>query len=124
MSHQLETIIGYKFKNPKLLETALTHTSYANESRTPVHFLSGKRAGLLKAIRFVCPSFLCFSVYIPVKVTDMTKIRFTKEKEEALKSFSEYSRLRGIYQIIAKYSSLTINHSSIIVLYSYLWSFI
>jgi hypothetical protein len=54
----------------------------------------------------------------------MTKIRFTKEKEEALKSFSEYSRLRGIYQIIAKYSSLTINHSSIIVLYSYLWSFI
>ena len=27
-------------------------------------------------------------------------------------------------QIIAKYSSLTINHSSIIVLYSYLWSFI
>ena len=29
MSHQLETIIGYKFKNPKLLETALTHTSYA-----------------------------------------------------------------------------------------------
>ena len=23
MSHQLETIIGYKFKNPKLLETAL-----------------------------------------------------------------------------------------------------
>ena len=36
MSHQLETIIGYKFKNPQLLETALTHTSYANESRTPV----------------------------------------------------------------------------------------
>ena len=36
MSHQLETIIGYQFKNPKLLETALTHTSYANESRTPV----------------------------------------------------------------------------------------
>ena len=36
MSHQLETIIGYKFKNPELLETALTHTSYANESRTPV----------------------------------------------------------------------------------------
>ena len=36
MSHQLETIIGYTFKNPELLETALTHTSYANESRTPV----------------------------------------------------------------------------------------
>ncbi|MBQ5754304.1 MAG: ribonuclease III [Oscillospiraceae bacterium] len=34
--HQLETVIGYKFKDIKLLETALTHTSYANESRTPV----------------------------------------------------------------------------------------
>ena len=33
MSHQLETIIGYQFKNPELLETALTHTSYANESK-------------------------------------------------------------------------------------------
>ena len=36
MSHQLETIIGYKFKHPELLETALTHTSYANETRPPV----------------------------------------------------------------------------------------
>ena len=36
MSHPLESIIGYTFKNPELLETALTHTSYANESRTPV----------------------------------------------------------------------------------------
>ena len=40
MSHPLETIIGYKFKNPRLLETALTHTSYANESRAPVQHLS------------------------------------------------------------------------------------
>ena len=37
MSHQLETIIGYKFKNPKLLETALTHTSYANETLSLIH---------------------------------------------------------------------------------------
>ncbi len=35
--HQLETIIGYTFKDPILLETALTHTSFANESKTPVH---------------------------------------------------------------------------------------
>lgn len=31
--HQLETVIGYTFKDPSLLETALTHTSYANEAR-------------------------------------------------------------------------------------------
>lgn len=29
--HEFEEIIGYKFKNIKLLETALTHSSYANE---------------------------------------------------------------------------------------------
>lgn len=34
--HQLESIIGYTFKNPALLQTALTHTSFANESRTPI----------------------------------------------------------------------------------------
>ena len=33
--HQLENIIGYTFKDPTLLETALTHTSFANESKTP-----------------------------------------------------------------------------------------
>ena len=36
MRHPLEKIIGYTFKNPELLTTALTHTSYANESRTRV----------------------------------------------------------------------------------------
>ena len=35
--HQLENIIGYTFKDPTLLETALTHTSFANESKTPIH---------------------------------------------------------------------------------------
>ena len=34
--HQLETVIGYTFKDPTLLQTALTHTSFANESRTPI----------------------------------------------------------------------------------------
>ncbi len=31
---EIETKIGYKFKNAKLLKTALTHSSYANETRT------------------------------------------------------------------------------------------
>lgn len=29
----IETVIGYPFADPRLLETALTHTSYANENR-------------------------------------------------------------------------------------------
>lgn len=35
--HQLEILIGYTFKDPILLETALTHTSFANESKTLIH---------------------------------------------------------------------------------------
>lgn len=34
--HELERKIGYTFRNPQLLETALTHTSFANESKTPI----------------------------------------------------------------------------------------
>ncbi len=30
----LETSIGYKFKNIKFLENALTHSSYSNENKT------------------------------------------------------------------------------------------
>ena len=33
MSHPLESIIGYTFKNPELLETALTHTTFLKVSR-------------------------------------------------------------------------------------------
>lgn len=33
---QLEKSIGYTFKKPELLENALTHTSYANESKKPM----------------------------------------------------------------------------------------
>lgn len=33
----LEAKIGYTFQNKQLLQTALTHTSFANESKTPTH---------------------------------------------------------------------------------------
>ena len=33
---ELQEVLHYTFKNPALLRIALTHTSYANESRTPV----------------------------------------------------------------------------------------
>ncbi len=32
-ANELQDVIGYRFKNPLLLETALTHTSYANEAK-------------------------------------------------------------------------------------------
>lgn len=34
MTKDIEKTIGYSFKNPELLRTALTHSSYANEKKT------------------------------------------------------------------------------------------
>ena len=74
MSHQLETIIGYKFKNPELLETALTHTSYANESRTPVKH--NERLEFLgdSVLQIVSADYL-FHAYADRPEGDLTRIR-------------------------------------------------
>ena len=74
MSHQLETIIGYQFKNPKLLETALTHTSYANESRTPVQH--NERLEFLgdSVLQIVSADYL-FHAYADRPEGDLTRIR-------------------------------------------------
>lgn len=38
MNHEaLQQALGYRFQNPRLLEQALTHTSYANENREGCH---------------------------------------------------------------------------------------
>lgn len=74
MSHQLETIIGYKFKNPELLEIALTHTSYANESRTPVKH--NERLEFLgdSVLQIVSADYL-FHAYADRPEGDLTRIR-------------------------------------------------
>ncbi len=50
---KLETKLGYEFKNKKLLETALTHSSYANERDTlsyeRLEFLGDSILGLVTA---------------------------------------------------------------------------
>ena len=55
----LEEKIGYQFKNKQLLETALTHSSYANERHSPacqsyerLEFLGDSTLGI------VTPDFL------------------------------------------------------------------
>ena len=74
MSHPLESIIGYTFKNPELLETALTHTSYANESRTPVQH--NERLEFLgdSVLQIVSADYL-FHAYADRPEGDLTRIR-------------------------------------------------
>ena len=88
MSHQLETIIGYKFKNPELLETALTHTSYANESRTPVKH--NERLEFLgdSVLQIVSADYL-FHAYADRPEGDLTRIRSSLVSEGALFQFAQ-----------------------------------
>ena len=87
MSHQLETIIGYKFKNPELLETALTHTSYANESRVPVKH--NERLEFLgdSVLQIVSADYL-FHAYADRPEGDLTRIRSSLVSEGALFQFA------------------------------------
>ena len=88
MSHQLETIIGYKFKHPELLETALTHTSYANESRAPVKH--NERLEFLgdSVLQIVSADYL-FHAYADRPEGDLTRIRASLVSEGALFQFAQ-----------------------------------
>ena len=86
MSHPLETIIGYKFKHPELLETALTHTSYANETRPPVKH--NERLEFLgdSVLQIVSADYL-FHAYADRPEGDLTRIRASLVSEGALFQF-------------------------------------
>ncbi len=98
MSHQLEQIIGYQFQHIELLLTALTHTSYANESRTKIEH--NERFEFLgdSVLQLVSADYL-FHAYKGRDEGDLTRIRSTLVSEKALFQFAkeinlgEYVRL-------------------------------
>ena len=87
MSHPLEEVIGYTFKNPVLLETALTHTSYANESRQPAEH--NERLEFLgdSVLSVVVADYLYRHVNKPEG--ELTRIRASLVSEEALFQFAQ-----------------------------------
>ena len=88
MAHPLETMIGYTFKNPGLLTTALTHTSYANESRVPV--AHNERLEFLgdSVLQIVSADYL-FHAYADRPEGDLTRIRSSLVSEGALFQFAQ-----------------------------------
>ena len=84
----METIIGYKFKHPELLETALTHTSYANETRPPVKH--NERLEFLgdSVLQIVSADYL-FHAYADRPEGDLTRIRSSLVSEGALFQFAQ-----------------------------------
>lgn len=78
---QLEKSIGYKFKDKTLLETALTHTSYANEKKKQ----SNEKLEYLgdAILEFVISKYL-FINYKNLTEGEMTKVRASVVCEQSL----------------------------------------
>lgn len=78
---KLEKEIGYEFKNKQLLETALTHTSYAYEkkkqSNEKLEFLGDS------ILEFVSSEYI-FHRYPSLKEGEMTKVRASVVCEKSL----------------------------------------
>ena len=93
---ELEKNIGYTFNNKQLLETALTHTSYAYEhkveSNEKLEFLGDS------ILEFVSSEYM-YNKYINLKEGEMTKVRATVVCEKSLyqiallHNFSDFLRL-------------------------------
>ena len=88
MSHPLEEKIGYRFRDPQLLLTALTHTSYANESRE--HISHNERLEFLgdSVLQIVSADYL-FHAYADRPEGDLTRIRASLVSEDALFQFAQ-----------------------------------
>ena len=78
---ELEQSIGYAFKNKNLLQTALTHTSYANEK----HVESYEKLEFLgdSILEFLSSKYI-YNNYPKLKEGEMTKVRATVVCEDSL----------------------------------------
>lgn len=90
----IEESIEYKFKNKKLLEEALTHTSYANEngvrSNEKLEFLGDS------ILEFVSSEYM-YKKYINLNEGELTKARATVVCEDSL---YEVAKKHGISNFI------------------------
>ncbi|MBR3163079.1 MAG: ribonuclease III [Clostridia bacterium] len=83
---RLEQSIGYKFKNVELLQTALTHKSYAYEkniqSYEKLEFLGDS------ILEFITSEYI-YNNYPNLKEGEMTKVRATVVCEESLSNIAK-----------------------------------
>ena len=92
----LEKELGYEFRNKKLLEKALTHTSYAYEKKVP----SNEKLEFLgdSILEFVSSEYI-YQNYPNLKEGEMTKVRASVVCEKSLyevakkHNFSDFLRL-------------------------------
>ena len=83
----LERNLGYTFKNIRLLENALTHSSYANEARGGIQ--SNERLEFLgDSVLSVVVSDYIYKKFHSLPEGELTKLRASLVCEKSLCSFS------------------------------------
>lgn len=92
---QLQEAIGYRFRDTALLERALTHSSYSNESGQPNHhLLCNERLEFLgDSILSVITSEYLFENFKDCPEGDLTRMRADVVCERALAKYAETIRL-------------------------------
>ena len=109
---KLEEEIDYKFKDRKLLETALTHTSYAYEKKVE----SNEKLEFLgdSILEFISSEYI-YKKYCKLKEGEMTKVRASVVCEKSLHeiakehNFSDFLRLRKIRKNVGERSKTSNN---------------
>ncbi len=98
---ELQNKIGYEFKDISLLETALTHSSYANEAPSPkpesnerLEFLGDSVLGIITAEKF-------YKNYTNLPEGELTKLRAATVCEKSLSEFAGEIDL-GKYLLLGK----------------------
>ena len=94
---QLEDKLGYHFKDKTLLDIALTHTSYANESRTPVQH--NERLEFLgdSVLSVVAADYLFHHSTRPEG--ELTRMRASLVSEDALFQFAQEIELGSFLRL-------------------------
>ncbi len=72
---KLEQVIGYQFENRRLLEQAMTHSSYANEHRLDKGRCNERLEFLGDAVLELASSDFLFKNYREMPEGDLTKLR-------------------------------------------------
>ena len=97
----LETVIGYQFKNKELLREALTHSSYANERKSK-HIKYNERLEFLgDAVLSIVVSDYIFKNCPELPEGELTKLRASLVCEKSLFEFAKKMNL-GSYLILSK----------------------
>ncbi len=96
----LEQALGYVFKDPTLLRTALTHSSYANEQKKEVKY-NERLEFLGDSVLSVIVSEYLFTHLVDCPEGELTRIRAALVCEKSLCSFARQINL-GEYLLLGK----------------------